>query len=141
MWQGFRNLVASQGRTASFRAGPCPATERPVSAGGTKTTLQGGPIAPYAPAPADPVVLIAANAGLGLTANRGLRELHTYHTPLDLVRERSPEHPVALVRRDAVAAAARWFQTKFKGDVLYAVKANPSPWVIETLVQNGVTRF
>ena len=67
--------------------------------------------------------------------------MHTYHTPLDLVRERSPEHPVALVRRDAVAAAARWFQTKFKGDVLYAVKANPSPWVIETLVQNGVTRF
>jgi len=67
--------------------------------------------------------------------------LHTYHTPLDLVRERSPEHPVALVRRDAVAAAARWFQTKFKGDVLYAVKANPSPWVIETLVANGVTRF
>lgn len=67
--------------------------------------------------------------------------MHTYHTPLDLVRERSPERPVALVRRDAVAAAARWFQSKFKGDVLYAVKANPSPWAIETLFANGVTRF
>ena len=67
--------------------------------------------------------------------------MRTYHTPLDLVRERSPEHPVALVRRDAVAAAARWFQTKFKGDVLYAVKANPSPWVIRTLAENGVTAF
>jgi ornithine decarboxylase len=67
--------------------------------------------------------------------------LHTYHTPLDLVRERSPERPVALVRPDAVALAAHWFQDNFKGDVLYAVKANPSPWVIETLAANGVRGF
>ena len=67
--------------------------------------------------------------------------MHTYHTPLDLVRERSPERPVALVRPGAVALAARWFQDNFKGDVLYAVKANPSPWVIETLAANGATKF
>ena len=67
--------------------------------------------------------------------------MHTYHTPLDLVRDRSPERPVALARPDAVATAARWFQDNFKGDVFYAVKANPSPWVIETLVANGVTSF
>ncbi|WP_304171323.1 type III PLP-dependent enzyme [Phenylobacterium aquaticum] len=67
--------------------------------------------------------------------------MQRYHTPLDLVRERSPEHPVAFARPDAVALAARWFQDKFKGDVFYAVKANPSPWVIETLAANGVTSF
>ncbi len=67
--------------------------------------------------------------------------MHTYHKPLDLVRERSPERPVALVRQGTVAVAARWFQENFKGDVLYAVKANPSPWVIKTLVENGVTGF
>ncbi|MEO8114318.1 MAG: type III PLP-dependent enzyme [Phenylobacterium sp.] len=67
--------------------------------------------------------------------------MQTYHTPLDLVRERSPERPVAFARPDAVAVAASWFQDKFKGDVFYAVKANPSPWVIETLVANGVTSF
>ncbi|THD62375.1 type III PLP-dependent enzyme [Phenylobacterium sp.] len=67
--------------------------------------------------------------------------MHTYHTPLDLVRDRSPERPVALARPDAVATAARWFQDKFKGDVFYAVKANPSPWVIETLAANGVNSF
>ncbi len=67
--------------------------------------------------------------------------MQTYHTPLDLVRERSPERPVAIARPDAVAVAARWFQDKFKGDVFYAVKANPSPWVIETLAANGVTSF
>ena len=65
----------------------------------------------------------------------------SYHTPLDLVRERSPERPVALVRPGAVALAARWFQDNFKGDVLYAVKANPSPWVIKTLAENGVAAF
>ena len=67
--------------------------------------------------------------------------MQTYHTPLDLVRERSPERPVAFARPDAVAVAARWFQDKFKGDVFYAVKANPSPWVIETLAANGVMSF
>ena len=67
--------------------------------------------------------------------------MHRYHTPLDLVRERSPERPVALVRPDAVAVAARWFQDKFQGDVFYAVKANPSSWVIKTLAANGVTSF
>ncbi len=40
-----------------------------------------------------------------------------------------------------MATAARWFQDKFKGDVFYAVKANPSSWVIETLAANGVTSF
>ncbi|HEX2559881.1 type III PLP-dependent enzyme [Phenylobacterium sp.] len=67
--------------------------------------------------------------------------MQRYHTPLDLVRERSPERPVAFARPDAVAVAARWFQANFKGDVFYAVKANPSPWVIETLAANGVTSF
>jgi ornithine decarboxylase len=40
-----------------------------------------------------------------------------------------------------VAVAARWFQDNFKGDVFYAVKANPSPWVIKALVEKGVMSF
>jgi ornithine decarboxylase len=64
-----------------------------------------------------------------------------YHTPLDLVRARSIERPVALVRPGVVAVAASWFQAKFQGDVFYAVKANPSPWVIQTLWDNGVRSF
>lgn len=67
--------------------------------------------------------------------------MHTYHNPLDLVRERSPERPVALVRPGAVAVAARWFRDNFKGDVLYAVKANPSPWMIRALHADGVDTF
>ncbi len=64
-----------------------------------------------------------------------------YHTPLDLVRERSVERPVALVRPGVVAVAATWFQAHFQGDVFYAVKANPSAWVIQTLWDNGVRAF
>jgi ornithine decarboxylase len=45
------------------------------------------------------------------------------------------------VRPGVVAVAARWFQDNFQGDVFYAVKANPSPWVIETLAANGVNSF
>jgi ornithine decarboxylase len=45
------------------------------------------------------------------------------------------------VRPDAVAVAARWFQDNLKGDVLYAVKANPSSWVISTLWEAGVRAF
>jgi len=67
--------------------------------------------------------------------------LRTYQSPLDLVRERSPERPVALVRRRSVSVAARWFQDNLNADVFYAVKANPSRWVIETLVESGVTSF
>ena len=67
--------------------------------------------------------------------------MHTYHTPLDLVRERSPERPVALVRPGAVSLAARWFQTAFDRHVFYAVKANPSPWVLRELAANGVRAF
>ena len=67
--------------------------------------------------------------------------MRTYHTPLDLVRERSPERPVALVRPDVLAVAARWFQANFRGDVLYAVKANPSPWAIAALNKAGIDRF
>ncbi len=67
--------------------------------------------------------------------------MHTYHDSLDLVRARSPERPVALVRPGTTAVAARWFQDNFKGDILYAVKANPSAWVIETLWNNGLRVF
>ena len=67
--------------------------------------------------------------------------MRTYHFPLDLVRERSPERPVALVRPATVSVAARWFQDNLNADVFYAVKANPSRWVIESLVEAGVTSF
>ncbi|MBA3811879.1 MAG: type III PLP-dependent enzyme [Caulobacteraceae bacterium] len=67
--------------------------------------------------------------------------MHTYQSPLDLVRERSPERPVALARPGAVTVAARWFRKNFDGGVFYAVKANPSPWVLRALAEGGIKAF
>lgn len=67
--------------------------------------------------------------------------MHTTHSALDLVRERLPERPVALVRPDAIAVAARWFQDNFRGNVLYAVKANPSPWALDAMWAAGIRAF
>lgn len=66
--------------------------------------------------------------------------MHTYHTPLDLVRLRHLEKPVVCARPDRLARASQWFQENFPGEVLYAVKANPSPWIIDGLYAAG-TRF
>lgn len=81
------------------------------------------------------------NAGLGSTTNRGVRELLTFHTPLDLVRERLPEKPVACVRPERVSIAASWFRDNFPGEVLYAVKANPSPWALDAYYAQGLRGF
>ncbi|MEO7026474.1 MAG: type III PLP-dependent enzyme, partial [Caulobacteraceae bacterium] len=67
--------------------------------------------------------------------------MDAYISPLDLVRERSPHRPVALARPAAAGAAARWFGNTFKGSVLYAVKANPSPWMIRALSEAGIDAF
>jgi ornithine decarboxylase len=62
-------------------------------------------------------------------------------SPLDLAVREAPEGPVAIARPHRVAAAAEWFRTNLTGDIFYAVKANPSPWVIDTLWNAGVTSF
>lgn len=45
------------------------------------------------------------------------------------------------MRQRSVSVAARWFQDNLNADVFYAVKANPSRWVIEALVEAGVAGF
>ncbi|MHA6287532.1 type III PLP-dependent enzyme [Maricaulis sp. CAU 1757] len=67
--------------------------------------------------------------------------MHTFHTPLDLVRTRHVESPVVCARPDRVAEASHWFQDNFPGEVLYAVKANPSPWVVDALYASGLRFF
>jgi len=62
-------------------------------------------------------------------------------SPLDLTARTAPDGPVAIARPHRVAAAAAWFRTHFPGDVLYAVKANPSEWVLDALWGAGVKGF
>jgi ornithine decarboxylase len=58
----------------------------------------------------------------------------------DIARLR-PVQPVTLLRPHAAARAARFFVERFPGKSLYAVKANPSPELIELLWANGITHF
>ncbi len=62
-------------------------------------------------------------------------------SPLDLTAREAPDGPVAIARPHRVAAAATWFRENFPGDVFYAVKANPSPWVLDALWAAGIKNF
>ena len=52
-----------------------------------------------------------------------------------------PAQPVTLIRPHAALRAARFFSEKFPGRSLYAVKANPSPALLETLWAGGITHY
>jgi ornithine decarboxylase len=52
-----------------------------------------------------------------------------------------PVQPVTLVRPHAARRAARFFVEKFPGKSLYAVKANPSPELLQILRDSGVTHY
>ena len=67
--------------------------------------------------------------------------MHHYPDASAVVRALSPDEPVILNRPHAAARAARFFTEKFPGKSLYAVKANPSPWVIRAQAANGVSAF
>ncbi|SHG97430.1 type III PLP-dependent enzyme [Marivita hallyeonensis] len=58
-----------------------------------------------------------------------------------LIREAPPEDPVFLFRPEALTRRAETFKRGFPGHVSYAVKANPSTDVLDTLVRSGVTAF
>ncbi|NHK29093.1 type III PLP-dependent enzyme [Parvularcula flava] len=64
-----------------------------------------------------------------------------YSTAVDLARDITPSSPVFCLRPHAARAAARWFVEHFPGKSFYAVKANPSPWLIEALVEGGIRHF
>ena len=52
-----------------------------------------------------------------------------------------PAQPVTLLRPHAARRAARFFVEKFPGRSLYAVKANPSPDLLQILWDEGVTHY
>jgi ornithine decarboxylase len=79
--------------------------------------------------------------------------LHKHHRALGLatapngpvsgaeIAKRRPVQPVTLIRPHAARRAARFFVEKFPGRSLYAVKANPSPDLLEVLWEAGITYF
>ncbi len=77
----------------------------------------------------------------GRQAYWGSLELHHFHDASAVVRALSPDEPVILNRPHAAARAARFFTETFPGKSLYAVKANPSPDLLQILWDAGVTHY
>ncbi|MCL6678069.1 type III PLP-dependent enzyme [Sphingomonas sp. RG327] len=79
--------------------------------------------------------------------------MHKHHRPLGLATSQSgarggveiaklrPVQPVTLLRPHAARRAARFFVEKFPGRSLYAVKANPSPDLLQILWDGGITHY
>ena len=59
----------------------------------------------------------------------------------EVIRARAPADPVYCLYRTAALEAARAFVEGFPGDVLYAVKANPAPVILDLLYEAGVRHF
>ena len=59
----------------------------------------------------------------------------------ELVNQLKPDKPVYCIRKNSILSASNYFQKKFPGKILYAVKTNPHYDVVKTLIKSGIDQF
>ena len=59
----------------------------------------------------------------------------------ELVNQLKPVEPIYCIRKNSIQLASRYFQNKFPGKILYALKTNPNPIVLKTIVESGINNF
>ena len=59
----------------------------------------------------------------------------------ELVNQLKPTDPVYCIRRNSIQLASKFFQNRFPGKILYAVKTNPHPLVLQTLIDSGIKHY
>ena len=59
----------------------------------------------------------------------------------ELINQLRPDKPVYCIRKKSILSSSKFFQKKFPGKILYAVKTNPHPEVIKTLIKSGINQF
>jgi len=59
----------------------------------------------------------------------------------DLINQLKPDKPVYCIRKNSILSASKYFQKKFPGKILFAVKTNPHPEVIKTILKSGINQF
>ena len=59
----------------------------------------------------------------------------------ELVNQLRPTRPVYCIRKKSIKLAAKFFQKNFPGKILYALKTNPHPVVLKTIVESGINHF
>ena len=67
--------------------------------------------------------------------------MQKFKTVEELVNQLRPDKPVYCIRKNSILSASKFFQKKFPGKVLFAVKTNPNPEVIKTLIKSGIDQF
>ena len=78
---------------------------------------------------------------MNIAIDRPNLELESFASAEDLVRARRPNRPVYCLYPRLTRAMARRFLDGFPGDVLFAVKANPEPRVVQELHGAGLRHF
>ena len=59
----------------------------------------------------------------------------------EVVKELRPTEPVYCIRRKSIKLSSKYFSSKFPGKILYAVKTNPNPIVLQTIMESGINDF
>jgi ornithine decarboxylase len=58
-----------------------------------------------------------------------------------IINQLKPEKPIYCIRKNSIRSAVKYFNKNFPGKILYAVKTNPHPTVIQTIIDSGVEQF
>ena len=67
--------------------------------------------------------------------------MQKFKTVDELVNQLKPEQPIYCIRKKSIQSASTYFRKKFPGKVLYAVKTNPHPEVLKTIIESGIENF
>ncbi len=59
----------------------------------------------------------------------------------ELVNQLRPTKPVYCIRKESIRLASKYFQKNFPGKILYALKTNPHPVVLKTVLESGINNF
>ena len=64
--------------------------------------------------------------------------MQKFKTVGEIVSQLKPEEPIYCIRKRSIQVASKIFQNKFPGKILYAMKANPHPVVLDTIIKSGI---
>ena len=67
--------------------------------------------------------------------------MQKFKTVDELINQLKPEQPIYCIRKNSIQLASRYFINKFPGKILYAVKTNPHPKVLKTIIESGIENF
>ncbi len=67
--------------------------------------------------------------------------MEKFKSVVELVKQLKPTEPVYCIRRKSIKISSKYFKDKFPGKILYAVKTNPNPIVLKTVIESGINHF